>query len=72
MGQIVRGQCTLGEQSAAPSAGDVYAPLDQPLAGLVPVLLEPESTAGFVANRVIAASEGALLPFARLSVAPGP
>jgi hypothetical protein len=69
-GQIVKGVYTLEDQSVVISAGDVYVPLDQPLAGLAAVLLEPESTAGLVANRVIAASEGQLLPYARLAAAP--
>ena len=49
---------------------DVFVPLDQPLAGLAAALLEPESDAGIVANRLVPVAAGQLLPIARLNHTP--
>ena len=69
-GEIVNGTYALEDELIQPSQGDVFVALDQPLAALVAVLMEPESTAGLVTNRLIGAQEGQLLPFARLMGAP--
>jgi hypothetical protein len=69
-GAILKGTYSL-EKAAVPIApGDIYIPLDQPLAGLVAALLEPESDAGLVANRLVPAEQGGVLQILRLSQAP--
>ena len=69
-GEIVNGTYVLEDELIQPSDGDVFVALDQPLAALVAVLMEPESTAGLVTNRLIGVQEGQLLPFARLMSVP--
>ncbi len=69
-GEIVNGTYVLEDELVQPSDGDVFVALDQPLAALVAVLMEPESTVGLVANRLIGVQEGQLLPFARLMGVP--
>jgi hypothetical protein len=66
-GQIVQATFELERVQVQPSAGDVFVPIGQPLSGLVAALLEPESSAGLVANRLLPAVEGQLLPYARIS-----
>jgi hypothetical protein len=69
-GAIVKGTYVL-EKADIPVVPDgVYIPLDQPLAGLAAALLEPESDAGIVANRLVPVATGQLLPIARLNQAP--
>ena len=68
-GAIVKGTYSLSKETVSIMPGDIYIPLDQPLAGLVAALLEPESDAGLVANKIIPAQQGALLPISRLSLA---
>ena len=69
-GEIINGTYALENELVQPSDGDVFVALDQPLSALVAVLMEPESTAGLVTNRLIGVQEGQLLPFARLMGAP--
>ena len=69
-GAIVKGSYTLENETVPVERGDIYIPLDQPLAGLVAALLKPESEAGLVANRLVPAAQGELLPISRLSRAP--
>jgi hypothetical protein len=69
-GAIVKGTYSPEKETVSIVPGDIYIPLDQPLAGLVAALLEPESDAGLVANRLVPAEQGGLLPISRLSQAP--
>jgi hypothetical protein len=69
-GAIVKGTYSLVKETVSIVPGDIYIPLDQSLAGLVVALLEPESDAGLVANRLVPAEKGGLLPISRLSQAP--
>jgi hypothetical protein len=69
-GTIVKGTYSLVKETVAIAPGDIAIPLDQPLAGLVAALLEPESDAGLVANRLVPAEQGGLLPIWRLSQVP--
>jgi hypothetical protein len=69
-GAIVKGTYSLSKETVSIVPGDIYIPLDQPLAGLVVALLEPESDAGLVANRLVPAEKGQLLQISRLSQAP--
>src|SRR5204862_405263 len=68
-GAIVKGTYSLSKQTVSIMPGDIYIPLDQPLAGLVAALLEPESDARLVANKLVPAEQGALLPISRLRCA---
>jgi hypothetical protein len=69
-GAIVKGAYSLSKEAVSIGPGDIYIPLDQSLAGLVVALLEPESDAGLVANRLVPAEKGGLLQISRLSQAP--
>lgn len=69
-GAIVKGVYSLNQATVSIEPGDIYIPLDQPLAGLVVALLEPESDAGLVANRFVPAEKGELLRICRLSQTP--
>jgi len=69
-GTIVKGTYSLSKETVSVVPGDIFIPLDQPLAGLVAALLEPESDTGLVANRLVPAEKGQLLPISRLSRAP--
>lgn len=69
-GAIVKGTYSLSKEWISIAPGDIYIPLDQPLSGLVAALLEPESDAGLVANKLVPAEQGALLPISRLSQVP--
>ena len=50
--------------------GDVYIGLDQPLAALLPVMLEPESQTGLAANKVLPVVEGGVLDVVRITERP--
>jgi hypothetical protein len=65
-GAIVKGTYAMIKEIVAVAPGDIYVPLDQPLAGLVAALLEPESDAGLVANRLVPAEKGGVLQISRL------
>jgi predicted deacylase len=69
-GAIVKGTYSLENETVSIVPGDIYIPLDQALAGLVAALLEPESDAGLVANRLVPAEQGGVLQISRLSQAP--
>jgi hypothetical protein len=69
-GAIVKGTYVLEQAEIPVVPDDVYVPLNQPLAGLAAALLEPESDAGIVANRLVPVAKGQLLPIARLNRAP--
>lgn len=69
-GAIVKGTYGLERTTVALAPGDVFAPSDQPLAGLLFALLEPENDAGLVANRLLPAVIGQTLPLFRLDAAP--
>jgi hypothetical protein len=69
-GAIIQGAYSLTEDTLSVAPGDLYVPLNQPLANLAVALLEPESDAGLVANRLLPAEQGAWLSIARLSQAP--
>jgi hypothetical protein len=69
-GAIVKGVYSLSQETFSIGPGDIYIPLDQPLAGLVAALLEPESDAGLVANRLVPAEKGELLQISRLNQTP--
>ena len=69
-GAIVKGSFALEQATIKARPGDIFVPADQPLAGLVFALLEPESDAGIVSNRIVPVAEGALLPVSRLEQAP--
>lgn len=69
-GAIVKGTFVLEQADISVVPGDVFVPLDQPLAGLAAALLEPESDAGIVANRLAPVASGRILPIARLDHAP--
>jgi hypothetical protein len=49
---------------------DVFVPFNQALSGLAVALLEPESDAGLVANKLVPAVKGQLLSISRLDRAP--
>jgi predicted deacylase len=69
-GAIVKGTYSLENETVSIVPGDIYIPLDQALAGLVAALLEPESDAGLVANRLVPAEQGGVLQISRLSQPP--
>ena len=69
-GAILKGTYATERGDIAVAAGDVFVPLDQPLAGLAVALLEPENDSGLVANRLLPVAEGQVLPVARLDRAP--
>lgn len=69
-GAIVKGVYELEPAEIVVSPGDLFIPMDQPLAGLAAALMEPEGDSGFIANRVIPVTKGERLPIARLSRAP--
>jgi hypothetical protein len=69
-GAIVKGSYSLSKETVSIGPGDIYIALDQSLAGLVVALLEPESDAGLVANRLVLAEKGELLQISRLSRTP--
>jgi hypothetical protein len=69
-GAIVKGTYSLHQETISVVPGDITIALDQPLAGLVAALLEPESDVGLVANRLVPAEQGELLQISRLSQAP--
>jgi hypothetical protein len=69
-GAIVKGTYVLEPADIAIAPNDLFVPLDQPLAGLAAALLEPESDAGLVANRLVPVATGQFLPIARLNRAP--
>jgi zinc carboxypeptidase len=69
-GAIVKGTYVLEQADIPVVPDDVYVPLDQSLAGLAAALLEPESDAGIVANRLVPIAKGQILPIARLNRAP--
>jgi hypothetical protein len=69
-GAIVKGTFVLEQAEIKARPGDVFVPTDQPLAGLAFALLEPESDAGIVANRIMPAAKGDFLPVSRLELAP--
>jgi hypothetical protein len=59
------------EAASIPLApGDVYIGLDQPLAALLPVMLEPESQTGLAANKVLPVIEGGVLDVVRIAERP--
>lgn len=60
-------QVALARRDLAAAAGSWYVPMDQPLANLVLVALEPDSPNSFFANRLLPALDSA----ARVLVAPG-
>lgn len=53
------------QQSVLLPAGSIRIPMDQPLATLAAILLEPECSNGFVNFRVVEAAEGQTLPIYR-------
>lgn len=69
-GAIVKGVYDLEPAEIVVAPGDLFIPMDQPLAGLVAAMMEPENDSGLVANRLIPATKGERLPIARLSRAP--
>jgi len=69
-GQIVKGSYALEQASIQLEPGDVYIGLDQPLAALLPVMLEPESQTGLAANRVLPVVEGGVLDVVRITGRP--
>ncbi|HEV7258266.1 MAG TPA: M14 family metallopeptidase [Bosea sp. (in: a-proteobacteria)] len=70
-GQIVKGSYVVEPASVQLEPGDVYIGLDQPLAALLPVMLEPESQTGLAANKVLPVSEGGVLDVLRITERPG-
>jgi predicted deacylase len=70
-GQIVKGSYTVEPAPVELAPGDVYIGLDQPLAALLPVMLEPESQTGLAANKVLPVVEGGVLDVVRVTERPG-
>lgn len=69
-GPIVKGSYALEQGAVELTPGDVYVGLDQPLAALLPVMLEPESQTGLAANRVLPVVEGGVLDVVRITERP--
>lgn len=69
-GQIVKGSYVVEPASVQLEPGDVYIGLDQPLAALLPVMLEPESQTGLAANKVLPVVEGGVLDVLRITERP--
>ena len=69
-GAIVKGTYGIETTTVTLAPGDVFATSDQPLAGLLFALLEPENDTGVVANRLLQAVAGETLPIFRLDAAP--
>ncbi len=69
-GAIVKGTYALEKADIALSPNDVFIPFNQALSGLAVALLEPESDAGVVANKLVPAVKGQLLSISRLDRAP--
>lgn len=69
-GAIIKGAYALEKADIAVMPNDVFVPFDQALSGLAVALLEPESDAGLVANRLVPAVKGQLLSISRLDRAP--
>jgi hypothetical protein len=69
-GAIMKGTYALEKADIALTPNDVFVPFNQALSGLAVALLEPESDAGLVANRLIPAVKGQLLSISRLDRAP--
>lgn len=56
----------------SPQPGDVYVPMDQPLAGLISAALEPDSQNSFAANRLLEIDAGQVRRVVRLPQPPTP
>jgi hypothetical protein len=69
-GAIIKGTYALEKSDIVLTTNDVFVPFNQPLSGLAAALLEPESDAGLVANKLVPAVKGQLLSIARLDRAP--
>jgi len=69
-GAIIKGTYTLEKADVALTPNDVFVPFNQALSGLAVALLEPESDAGLVANKLVPAVKGQLLSISRLDRAP--
>lgn len=69
-GQIVKGSYALEPGTIELAPGDIFIGLDQPLAALLPVMLEPESQTGLAANRVLPVVEGGVLDVVRITERP--
>jgi hypothetical protein len=69
-GAIIKGTYALEKADIAVTPDDVFIPFNQALSGLAVALLEPESDAGLVANKLVPAVKGQLLSISRLDRAP--
>ena len=65
-GAIVTGEFALEAVETTAEPGAFWVPLDQPLANLAHVLLEPENIYGLIAHRLISATRGQRLPLLRV------
>jgi hypothetical protein len=69
-GAIIKGTYALERADIALAPNDIFVPFHQALSGLAVALLEPESDAGLVANRLVPAVKGQLLSISRLDRSP--
>jgi hypothetical protein len=65
-GDIVKGEYAIEAAETDIPGGSYLVSLDQPLANLAGIVIEPESTVGYVANRVIVIPESRVLPILRI------
>ena len=65
-GDILKGEYAIAALDADIPPGSYVVPLDQPLANLAGIVIEPESTVGYVANRVIVIPKSRVLPILRI------
>ena len=65
-GDILKGQYALEVTEADIPLGSYVVPLSQPLANLAGIVIEPESTVGYIANRLMAIPSSGVLPILRV------
>ena len=65
-GDILKGQYALEVTEADIPLGSYVVPLGQPLANLAGIVMEPESTVGYIANRLMAIPPSGVLPILRV------